>query len=173
MILDALPNQAKTRGVYPENAIRERFLKVERLARQLALVPAENATIVRYVLSYLQSVLIIQPKELISQAELKNEPIDYANLNTFEILDRTRFVITYYRQQMCLTFDANHVCLFCCRYCVDRGNFTQALRYANLLQGASRKIATDWINETRLLLETQQAINVLLAHAATSGLAFL
>lgn len=64
-------------------------------------------------------------------------------------------------------------CTFCFRYCVDRGNFTQALRYANLLQGASRKIATDWINETRLLLETQQAINVLLAHAATSGLAFL
>lgn len=60
-----------------------------------------------------------------------------------------------------------------CRYYVDRGNFTQALRYANLLKGASRKIAGDWINETRLLLETQQAVNVLLAHAATSGLAFL
>lgn len=59
------------------------------------------------------------------------------------------------------------------RYCVDRGNFTQALRYANLLQGASRNVANDWITETRLLLETQQAINVLLAHAATSGLAFL
>lgn len=59
------------------------------------------------------------------------------------------------------------------RYYVDRGNFTQALRYANLLKGASRKIANDWINETRLLLETQQAVNVLLAHAATSGLAFL
>lgn len=59
------------------------------------------------------------------------------------------------------------------RYCVDRGNFTQALRYANLLQGASRNIAADWIDETRLLLETQQAINVLLTHAATSGLAFL
>lgn len=59
------------------------------------------------------------------------------------------------------------------RYYVDRGNFTQALRYANLLKGASRKIANDWIDETRLLLETQQAVNVLLAHAATSGLAFL
>ena len=175
MILDALPDQAKSRGVYPENAIRERFLKVERLARQLALVPAENATIVKYILSYLQSVLIIQPKELISQAELNNEPIDYAKLNTFEILDRTRFVLCILLPQMCFTLYSNHVCVFVlhCRYCVDRGNFTQALRYANLLQGASRKIAADWINETRLLLETQQAINVLLAHAATSGLAFL
>lgn len=49
----------------------------------------------------------------------------------------------------------------------------QALKYANLLQGASRNVATDWINETRLLLETQQAANVLMAHAATSGLSFL
>lgn len=92
VILDALPETAKTRGVYPENAIRERFLKVERLARRLALVPEKDATIVLYILSYLQSLLIIQPKELISQAELNNEPVDFAKLNTFEILDRTRFV---------------------------------------------------------------------------------
>lgn len=59
------------------------------------------------------------------------------------------------------------------RYFVDRGNFVQALKYANLLQGASRNVAGEWINETRLLLETQQAVNVLLAHAATSGLLFL
>lgn len=90
VILDTLPEEAKARGVYPENAIRERFLKVERLARQLALVPEKDASIVTYVLSYLQSVLIIQPKELISQAELNNEPIDISKLSTFEILDRTR-----------------------------------------------------------------------------------
>lgn len=90
IILDTLPEKAKMRGVYPENAIRERFLKVERLARQLALVPENDASIVTYVLSYLQSVLIIQPKELISQAELNNEPIDISKLSTFEILNRTR-----------------------------------------------------------------------------------
>lgn len=90
VILDALPETAKNRGVYPENAIRERFLKVERLARRLALVPEKDATMVRYVLSYLQSVFIIQPQQLISQAELNNEPTDFSKLSTFEILDRTR-----------------------------------------------------------------------------------
>lgn len=92
VILDALPEKAKTRGVYPENAIRERFLKVERLARQLALVPEKDASIVTYILSYLQSALVIQPNELISQAELNNEAIDFSKLSTFDILDRTRFV---------------------------------------------------------------------------------
>lgn len=43
----------------------------------------------------------------------------------------------------------------------------------NLLQGASRKVAEDWIKEARLLLETQQAANTLMAHAASSGLLFL
>lgn len=90
IVLDGLPETAKTRGVYPENAIRERFLKVEKLARQLALVTDESDGLPTYALSYLQAALIIQPKELISQAELNNEPVDISQLNTFDILNRTR-----------------------------------------------------------------------------------
>lgn len=93
VIIDGLPEVARKRGVYSENAIRERFIKVEQLARQLALVPEKEATIVTYALSYLQSLLIIQPKELLSQAELNNEPVDFSQLNTFEILNRTRLAI--------------------------------------------------------------------------------
>lgn len=48
-----------------------------------------------------------------------------------------------------------------------------ALKYMNLLRGAPRKIASDWLKETRLLLETQQAANTLMAHAAASGLLYL
>lgn len=59
------------------------------------------------------------------------------------------------------------------RYWIEHGDLTQALKYMNLLKGASRNIAEDWLKETRLLLETQQAANTLMAHAATSGLSFL
>lgn len=38
----------------------------------------------------------------------------------------------------------------------------------NLLQGAPRKVASDWVNEARVLLETQQAANTLMAHAASN-----
>lgn len=172
--MKSLPEEAKNRGVYPENAIRERFLKVEQLARRLALVPEKDATIVTYILSYLQSILIIQPKELISKPELDNELIDFSQLTTFDILDRTRFVRKSHIDK-CSCF-LTLVCIlfyFIFRYFVDRGNFVQALKYANLLKGASRNIASDWINETKLLLETQQAVRILLSHAATSGLAFL
>lgn len=59
------------------------------------------------------------------------------------------------------------------RYYVDRGDLMMAMKYMNLLQGAPRKIASDWLKEARLLLETQQAANTLMAHAAASGLLYL
>lgn len=61
----------------------------------------------------------------------------------------------------------------CFRYWLDRGDFKMTLRYMNLLKGAPRSIASDWMNETRILLETQQAIDTLLAYAGATGLVYL
>lgn len=47
------------------------------------------------------------------------------------------------------------------------------LRYMNLLKGAPRSVASDWMNETRIMLETQQAIDTLLAYAGAAGLVYL
>lgn len=55
------------------------------------------------------------------------------------------------------------------RYWLDRGDFQQTLRYMNLLKGAARVIANEWMNETRIHLETKQAANLLLAHAVYSS----
>ena len=59
------------------------------------------------------------------------------------------------------------------RFWMERGDLTQTLKYMNLLNGASRKVARDWLTEARLLLETQQAANILMAHAAASGILYL
>lgn len=91
--MESLPAEAKSRGVYPEDALRERFLKVEKLARRLALVPAEGATLPKYLLSFAQAALVLQPSQPVTEAELNNEPFDFSQLNTFEILNRTRYVI--------------------------------------------------------------------------------
>lgn len=61
----------------------------------------------------------------------------------------------------------------CFRYWLDRGDFKMTLRYMNLLKGAPRSVASDWMNETRILLETQQAIDTLLAYAGATGLLYL
>lgn len=59
------------------------------------------------------------------------------------------------------------------RYWIDRGDFEQSLKYMNLLRGAARVIANEWIKETRIFLETQQAANLLLTHAVYSNLVYL
>ncbi|XP_059217815.1 MICOS complex subunit Mic60 isoform X2 [Stomoxys calcitrans] len=148
VVIQNLPKEAQERGVFPEDALRERFLNVERVARKLALVPEEGASIPKYFLSYLQSFFILTPDDPISQDELQNKKFDFSKLDTYDILNRAR-------------------------YFIDRGDLMTALKYMNLLQGAPRKIASDWLKETRLLLETQQAANTLMAHAAASGLLYL
>nr|XP_040227518.2 MICOS complex subunit Mic60 isoform X1 [Anopheles coluzzii] len=148
VVLKGLPETAVKRGVYPEDALRERFLKVEEVSRRLALVPAEGARLPMYVLSYLQAALIARPDKPISQDELENKPFDFSKLDTYDILNRAR-------------------------YWLDRGDLVKTVQYVNLLQGAPRKAALDWLNEARLLLETQQAASTLMAHAAASGVRFL
>lgn len=148
VVLKGLPETAKGRGVYPEDALRERFIKIEEVARRLALIPAEGARLPMYFLSYLQAALIARPDVPISKDELEDKPFDFSKLDTYDILNRAR-------------------------YWLDRGDLVKTVQYVNLLQGAPRKAALDWLNEARLLLETQQAASTLMAHAASSGIRFL
>ncbi|KAK4875008.1 hypothetical protein RN001_011430 [Aquatica leii] len=147
-ILGGISQIALERGVFPEDALRERFLKVEEVARQLALLPVGGGRLPLHILSYIHSLLLVKAATPIPQAELDDEAVDFTDFSINDILQRAR-------------------------YWVDRGDFTQCLRYMNLLDGASRCAALQWMEETRLLLETQQATNILLAHAAASGLMFL
>lgn len=89
-VLQGVPNEAKSRGVYPEDALRERFFKVDKLARRLAMVPENGARLPIYLLSYLQSMFILTPSDPITIEELNNEPFDFNSLDTYEILNRSR-----------------------------------------------------------------------------------
>uniref|UniRef100_A0ABD2WPS8 MICOS complex subunit MIC60 n=2 Tax=Trichogramma kaykai TaxID=54128 RepID=A0ABD2WPS8_9HYME len=146
--IKGIPEEAVKRGVYPEDALRERFIKVEQMARKLALVPEEGASLPIYLLSYLQSFLLVKAVSPIPKHELDDQPIDAESLNTYEVLQRAR-------------------------YWLDRGDFKMTLRYMNLLKGAPRSVARDWMNEARILLETQQAIESLVAYAGANSLVFM
>lgn len=78
--------------MFTEDALRERFINVERIARKLALVPEGGASLPIYFLSYLQSLFILKPDDPISQDELQNKPFDYSKLDTYDILNRARQV---------------------------------------------------------------------------------
>jgi len=60
------------------------------VARRLAMVPEGGAALPIYLLSYLQSFLIIKMANSIPKRELEDEPIDIDSLNTYDILQRAR-----------------------------------------------------------------------------------
>lgn len=91
VVLAGIPPEAAGRGVYTEEAMRERFLKVERIARRLALIPEQGGSLPLYFLSFVQSFLLIKAVNPIPAAELADEPVEVAQLDTYDILQRARY----------------------------------------------------------------------------------
>lgn len=60
------------------------------MARRLALVPEEGASLPIYILSYLQNFLLLKAKSPIPKRELSDEPIDPSLLDTHDVLNRAR-----------------------------------------------------------------------------------
>ena len=90
VVLNTLPDVARERGVFPEEALRERFVNVVKVARRLALVPAEGAALPVYFLSFIQAALIAKPSAVISKDELEDKEFDFSQLDTYDILNRAR-----------------------------------------------------------------------------------
>lgn len=77
--------------MYPEEALKERFLKVEQVARKVALVPEGGASLPVHILSYIQSLLLVKAASPIPQAELEDKSeIDFTKLDTNDVLQRAR-----------------------------------------------------------------------------------
>ncbi|XP_029448630.1 MICOS complex subunit MIC60 isoform X3 [Rhinatrema bivittatum] len=136
----ALPQESLTRGVYSEEALRARFSVVHRQARKVALIDETRNSLYQYFLSYLQSLLSFEPRQLKPPTELSAE-----DLNTFKLLSYAS-------------------------YCIEHGDLELAAKFVNQLKGESRRVANDWLNEARLTLETKQVVEILSAYASAVGL---
>ena len=142
-VVSTMPSEALTRGVCTKEQLIERFDKVQRVCRRVAMVDETGATLYRYFLSYMQSLLVFEQRPLSDQ-----DQVDPSKLNTFVLVNNAR-------------------------RCLERGDLEQAVRYVNQLSGESRRVASDWLKEARLLLETKQAADALFAHASSAGLGSL
>lgn len=139
-LTSALPHESLHRGVYSEEALRARFYTVRNLARRVALIDETRNSLYQYFLSYLQSLLVFEPKQLKPPSELTSEDLD-----TFKLLSYAS-------------------------YCIEHGDLELAAKFINQLKGESRRVAQDWLKEARLTLETKQVINILSAYASAVGL---
>ncbi|KAB7506881.1 MICOS complex subunit Mic60 [Armadillidium nasatum] len=143
-VISSIPDEALCRGVYTEEALRERFLKVDRICRRVALIGDNGGSLLRYLVSYVQSFFLLGAYDRIPASEIRDEEIDIDQLDTHDILARVR-------------------------YCIAKDDLLQAVKYLNLLRGEPRIVASDWLKEAKLTLEARQAANALMAHAAATG----
>jgi mitofilin len=143
LALKSIPKAVLEQGVYSEDALVTRFSKIERLCKRVSLIGDEGGSLFRYLLSYLQSMLIVKTA-CVSEEELADKEVDPSSWDTYDILARVR----------------HHL---------DHRNLEMSLRYANQLKGEPRKVAKGWIQDVRLHLETRQAANILKAQAAATS----
>lgn len=136
----ALPQECLSRGVYSEEALRHRFYTVRKIARRVAMIDETRNSLFQYFLSYLQSVLLMEPRVAKPPEELHLEDLD-----TFKLLSYASFYI-------------------------EHGDLELAAKFVNQLRGEPRRVAQDWLTEARLTLETKQIIEILSAYANAVGL---
>ena len=147
LVLQTIPEKALTRGVFTEDNLKLRFGKVYRVARRLALIDETGGSLFKYFISWMQSFFVASGNFTV-KAKSEEDQIDLADMDTFEILENAR-------------------------HWVEKGDLEVALKFMNQLKGESRRVASDWIEETRLLLETRQASFTLMAFASAQGLGTL
>lgn len=142
-IIEAIPSDAvKAPGLCDASHLKERFLKVEKLAKRTAMIGDEGGSIFKYALSYLQSLFILEPSR--DEIPSKFTATNVDALDTFDIV-------------------------WLARAALERDDLEQAVRYMTLLRGEPGKLAGDWVSDARTLLETRQAVSALMSHAAAIG----
>ncbi|KAI5645670.1 mitochondrial inner membrane protein domain-containing protein [Phthorimaea operculella] len=123
--------------------------KMEDVAMKVAMVERQGGPLPMYAFSWLQSRFLFMKPNNIPQVELDNPPEEpFQNFDTFDLLQRAR-------------------------YFMSRGNLASAVRYVDALEGASRGAAEHWYQNANALLQTRQAAQAILAHAAAIRLKYL
>lgn len=145
-MLDSIPQEAinSEHGIQSEAGLRQRFSKVKKICKQVALVPEAGGGLGTYALSYLNSFLAIDVWKRGSTVDHK-DPVD---MDTFELLQR-----------------ADHL--------LQKGNMERAISFINYLQGEPKQVARDWLRDAQLHLETKLAIQLIQKYMAATSLSII
>jgi len=137
-VLSSLSPLALDRGVYSLNNLKERFNKVEKVARRVAWVGEDGGSLLKYGLSYLQSVLMV---DMSTRTPVEQEmATDFSTISQSDILTMAK-------------------------HSLERNNLARAVQYATMLKGEASMVVADWLCEARLTMETRQAVEALVVHS--------
>lgn len=144
-VLETIPPRALKEGVQSEELLIDRFRKIDTICKRVAMVPEHGGGLLKYLVSYMQSLFILEIQK-VSEDEINGKTlVDPSKWHTFDILARVKF-------------------------CLQKHNLEQAVRYANQLRGQARVVARDWIRDARAHLEAKQAFLILSTYAESIGM---
>lgn len=143
-LINSIPEESLINGIDTPGHLADRFTKVKKICRRVAMIDETGGSLVRYLLSYIQSLIVFDRVKAISL----DDDIDIDSLDTFRILSLAEKSI-------------------------QDDNLEQAVRFVRQLKGQARLVAADWLRDATMLLETKQAANALLGHASACGLGSL
>jgi len=138
-IVFAVPERAVCNGVVPETVLIQKFREKKRVCKQVAAVAGADASFFVYAASIVKSFFV--PSKWLYYGKISDD-VDVEKLNPYEILEHAD-------------------------YYVSTGDLEQAARLMAQLEGVGRKMCADWVDEVRLLLETKQATNLLMAYVGS------
>lgn len=138
-LVSNVPEQAMEAGTVANKVeLVSRFPDLKRVCKRLALIEADGGSWYEYGMSYLRSFTVWSRVD----PSKAYEPVDLDKITPYDILDKAEA-------------------------CVRRGDLETATRFMSRLKGVSRKMAAQWLQDTKLHLETKQSAQVLLAYAAS------
>jgi len=142
IVLATISPVALERGVYTEDSLKERFIKVEKIARRVAGVGEEGGTLLSYGFSYLQSLLMVN-------LEVRNPPgsmmeVDMSKMSTMDLVTMAKLSL-------------------------EQGDLVRAVKVMTQVKGEAGMVASDWVSEARLTLETMQAVQLMMLHSLATS----
>jgi len=142
VVLASISPVALERGVYTEDSLKERFVKVEKAARRVAGVGEEGGSLLAFGLSYLQSILMVNLEERSPVGNLVG--VDMSKVSTIDLVSMAK-------------------------HSLDRGDLARAVQVIALVKGEAGRVVSDWLGEARLTLETMQAVQVVTLHSLATS----
>jgi mitofilin len=133
---------ALERGVYTEDSLKERFIKVEKIARRVAGVGEEGGTLLSYGFSYLQSLLMVNLEVMNPPGSMKE--VDMSKMSTMDLVTMAKLSL-------------------------EQGDLVRAVKVMTQVKGEAGMVASDWVSEARLTLETMQAVQVMMLHSLATS----
>ena len=141
-LVNSVSEKSLENGVYTELSLKERFDRVKKVCKKVSLIDDRGGSLVKYFVSYLQSLFIFETRIDKDSLEVANDALEVDNLNTFKIVD--------YAQHF-----------------IDNGNLELAIKLLLQLKGEPQRAARDWIKDAILLLEIKQTCQILTSYVSS------